>query len=153
MTNFLTAQSKDDNGAITLIDKAPPELDKLQVFQKRGLAVKSTTNKAITFSVAFDKGEIETKLRDLFPNVFEHIDNQSDTYSESADSTNSDIEPDRDNSSWVLLFQLKHKLHIYESGPVDGSALEEHMTSKGRSWQQKKLFFGTLLRYLCDSDS
>lgn len=127
---------------MALVDTIAPDDNKLQALQKYGLAIRSTDDNIVQFTGHWDKGAIDAWLHTLFPNVFDYIDNRT----ESDMGVNSDDEtPDvqADDYPWVLLFRVRSKMSIHTSGMVDGYVLKERMGGTGKAWQQWKLTFGT----------
>ncbi|KLO16314.1 hypothetical protein SCHPADRAFT_215895 [Schizopora paradoxa] len=127
------------NNKGNLAKSKSPDPQQIQLYADGGLAFLSETTEEdeddeniLTFSILWNSENIDDWLREIFPDLFEHMDQTHPLNGKSP------------KYHWVAVRKVQKQVKVFEKqGEINGANLESLMTGTSKSWTVKKLFFAT----------
>lgn len=128
---------------MVLVNEHAPDKHEIQMLALRKLA--QIDESGISFGLSWTFEQVDEKLRQLFPELFEFLDTTSPVYG--SDLHDATLPP------WLLCFRKRHSLKIVPEFFPTGHVLDFNTGTTRAGYRQSNVLIGVPKSYCCVSMS
>ena len=135
-----------------LVNEHAPDRHEIQMLALRKLA--HIDESGIPFGLSWTYEQVDEKLRQLFPELFDYLDSTSPVYGSDMHRPNcDDLDSDQPLPPWLLCFRKRHSLKIVPEFFPTGHVLDFNTGTTRAGYRQSNLLIGVPELYCCISMS